>query len=81
MIFFLIRLIIWLAGLAVVGYFILGYFGYQPNWRYYEESRASCQEQLRDCQKNLLKGGLDGAKETCSFQCVDPKLLIHKEEK
>ena len=79
MLFLLFRLIIWLTGLVVIGSFILGYFGYQLNWNYFEDRKNACQEELTQCRKDIVKGGLEGAKENCEFECVDPKLLIHKE--
>lgn len=78
MIFGLIKLIIWLAGVAVIAYFILPYIGYEVNTNYFNESRAICQEKINQCQKDLIKSGLEGAKENCDFWCVDPKLIIKK---
>jgi hypothetical protein len=79
MIFGLIKLIVWLAGVAVIAYFVLPYFGYEINTNYFNESQAACQEKLSQCQKDLIKSGLEGAKEKCDFQCLNPaKLLIKK---
>lgn len=78
MIFGLIRLIIWLAGIAVVGYFILGFIGYTVNWEYFTDRKAVCEKALRTCQNDLLKTGFEGAKKNCDWQCFDPMLLIHK---
>jgi hypothetical protein len=78
MIFGLIKLIVWLAGVTVVAYFVLPYFGYEVNVNYFNESKVACQEKLSQCQKNLIKNGLEGAKEKCDFWCVDPKLIIKK---
>ncbi|MBI2439633.1 MAG: hypothetical protein HYV45_03495 [Candidatus Moranbacteria bacterium] len=80
MIFGIIKLIVWMAGVAAIAYFVLPYFGYTVNTDYFHESKDSCQEKLTQCQNNLIKSGLDGAKETCDFQCLDPKILIKKEE-
>ncbi len=77
--FSLIKLIIWLAGVAVLAYFILPYFGYAINLNYWNERKDACQENLNQCRKDIIKGGLDGAKENCDFQCVDPKLFIKKQ--
>lgn len=78
MIFSLVKLIVWLAGIAVIAYFALPYFGYDINLNYWNERRDACQEKLAQCRKNLLMGGLEGAKEQCDFQCINPKLLIEK---
>jgi hypothetical protein len=74
--FSLIKSIIWLIGLAVVAYFILGYFGYEVNRSYFSDSKEKCQQQLKECSQELLKKGTEGAQ--CDFQCVDPKLIIKK---
>lgn len=78
MIFGLLKLIVWMAGVVTVAYFALPYVGYQINLNYFQERKAVCQEKLDQCQKDLIKNGLEGAKENCNIQCVDPKLLIHK---
>ncbi len=78
MIFSLFRLAIWLTGAAVIGYFVMQHFGYEVNWRYYDERKIVCQEKLQQCQKDIIKTGLQGARETCNFQCVDPSILIRK---
>lgn len=78
MIFGLLKLIIWIAGTVTVAYFALPYFGYALNTNYWEERKAICQDKLQQCQKDLVKNGLNGAKENCNIQCVDPKLLIKK---
>lgn len=72
----LIRLIIWIAGVLVVAYFALGYFGYEINQHYFDQSKAKCQDLLQQCQKNILHQGIDNAK--CDYQCIDPKLIIRK---
>lgn len=79
MIFFLGRLIIWLAGLAVIGYVVLSFLGYEVNRAYFEESKAACEERLRECRQTLIHKGLEGAKAECEFECVEPKLLIEKQ--
>ncbi len=76
--FSLIKLIIWLAGLVTVAYFVLPSFGYELNIGYFHERKSACQEKLQLCQKDLVKNGLEGARERCDMQCVDPKLLIKK---
>lgn len=74
--FGLLKLIIWVAGLAVVAYFVLGYFGYEVNMNYFNESKAKCEEKLRECGSNVVHQGTDNA--TCDFNCVDPKIIIKK---
>jgi hypothetical protein len=78
--FLLLRLAIFIAGVATLSFFGLRYFGYDINWNYWEEQKAGCQEKFTQCQKDLLKTGYDGAKETCEWDCVDPKILIKKQE-
>lgn len=78
MIFSLLKLIIWIAGVGVIVYFALPYFGYEVNLNYWNERKADCQEKLNQCQKDLIKSGLEGAKEKCDFQCIDPSILIKK---
>ena len=67
-----------MAGVAVVGYFVLGHFGYEVNFDYWNNRKAACEEKLTECRQSLIKGGLDGAKENCKFQCIDPAILIKK---
>ncbi len=76
--FSLLKLIIWMAGVIVVGYFVLQKFGYDVNWKYWDQRKAACQERITQCQQDLIRNGLNGAKENCNFQCVDPRLLIEK---
>lgn len=79
--FSLIKLVIWLAGVAVVAYFALPYFGYEVNMNYWGERKVVCQEKLTECRQNLIQSGIQGAKEKCDFQCVDPNILISKKVK
>lgn len=78
MLFLLLRFVIWLAGLVVVVYFVLNFFGYTINQDYFLDNKAACQEALLHCQKDLVRTGVEGAKETCSLNCLDPKILIQK---
>jgi len=80
MIFGLLKLIVWMAGVVTVAYFALPYFGYAINTNYWNERKVVCQEKLDQCQKDLIKGGIEGARKNCNIQCVDPKLLIKKNE-
>ncbi len=79
--FSLLKLIVWMAGVIALAYFVLPYFGYEINTNYWNERKVACQEKLQQCQKDLIKSGIDGAKEKCNIQCVDPKLLIKKSTK
>lgn len=78
--FSLIRLIIWLTGFAVISYFVLGYFGYKINLEYFRESRKGCQQELLQCQKDFITSGVEGVKEKCKIECIDPKLIIKSQE-
>lgn len=78
MIFGLLKLLVWLAGVAVITYFLLPFFGYEVNVHYWEERKVVCEEKLAQCRKDLVKKGLEGAKESCNFKCVDPQVLIKK---
>jgi hypothetical protein len=75
--FHLIRLIVWIAGVLVVAYFVLGYFGYEVNQHYFDQSKAKCQELIAACQKNIIHQGVDNVK-NCEYQCIDPTLIIRK---
>ncbi len=78
--FSLLKLIIWIAGVLAIAYFVLPYFGYELNTNYWNERKFACQEKLKQCQSDLIQSGLQGAKEKCNFQCVDPKILINKKD-
>jgi hypothetical protein len=75
--FHLIRFIIWITGIIVVSYFVIGYFGYEINRDYFDQSKMKCRELIAQCQLNILHQGIDHAK-NCEYQCVDPQLLIRK---
>jgi hypothetical protein len=72
----LIKLIIWIVGVLTVTYFALDYFGYEVNRDYFSESKEKCQERLKECSNDVFHEGIDNAQ--CSFNCVDPKILIKK---
>ena len=78
--FTILRFVIWLCGVAVVAYFVLGYFGYEVNMEYFRASRSTCQRELMQCQKELVKTGVEGAREKCHIECIDPDLIIKKSE-
>jgi hypothetical protein len=75
--FHLLKFIIWLAGIAVVLYFALPYFGYEINMHYFNDSKKECQDRVSECSKQLMEQGTKNAK--CDFNCVDPKLIIRKQ--
>jgi hypothetical protein len=74
--FRLLKLIIWIAGLFVVAYFVLSYFGYEVNREYFSASKAKCEEKVKECGSNVVHQGTDNVK--CEFNCVDPKIIIKK---
>jgi hypothetical protein len=78
--FSILKLIIWLAGVITIASFALPYFGYALNMNYWTESKSVCQEKLNQCQRDVIKTGLNGAKETCDWKCVDPSLIIKKHD-
>jgi hypothetical protein len=75
--FHLIKLIIFLAGIVLIAYFALPYFGYEFNLNYFNESKATCQQRLDECAKDLVKQGTQNA--TCNLNCVNPALIIKKQ--
>lgn len=74
--FSLIKSIIWIAGILIVAYFGLKYFGYEINREYFSSTRKQCEDRLKECTNNVFHKGVDNAK--CDFNCVDPKLIIKK---
>jgi len=67
----LLKTIIWIAGSLVVATFVLSYFGYEVNTKYFTQSKAQCQEEVKKCGGNVLKEGTNNAK--CNFDCVNVK--------
>lgn len=74
--FSLIKLIVWMAGVLALAYFILGYFGYAVNMDYFSASRSACEEKLKECANNTLRQGINNAQ--CEMDCVNPSLIIKK---
>lgn len=74
--FSLLKLVIWIAGMVVVGGFVLNYFGYEINRNYFNESKVECQKRLNECRDELIHKGTDNAE--CDFKCIDPKFVIKK---
>lgn len=75
--FSLLKLIIWIAGVIAIAYFVLPYFGYALNVNYWNESKATCQEKLNQCQKDIIQTGFNDA---CDWKCVDPRLIVRKQD-
>jgi hypothetical protein len=76
-VFDIIKSFIWIVVILVIGYFVLGYFGYEVNMGYFSDSKKNCQEKIKDCTDTVIHKGLDGTNE-CSLNCVDPQLIIKK---
>ena len=74
--FSLLKLIVWIAGLALITYLVLPHFGYEVNLNYFNQSKTQCQENLNKCTQELIQQGTKNAK--CDFNCVDPQLIIKK---
>jgi hypothetical protein len=74
----LLKFIIWIAGVLVVVYFILGYFGYEPNFNYLQESKAKCREKAAKCGQELVEQGTKNAKCYSVWDCIELKLIIKK---
>lgn len=74
--FSLLKLIIWIAGIITVSYFVLGYFGYEINSDYFTQSKEACEQRLKDCGKDLVRQGTDNVH--CDFNCANPNILIKK---
>jgi hypothetical protein len=72
----IIKSIIWIAGIVVVAYFAMGYFGYEVNSEYFTFSKKKCEEKMSQCANEFLRKGLDNAR--CDLKCVDPELIIKK---
>lgn len=76
--FDLIKSIVWIAGILVVAYFVMGYFGYTVNMDYFANRKEACQEKLKNCTDNLIHQGVDNVK--CDVNCVDLELIIKKKQ-
>jgi hypothetical protein len=74
--FAIVKSIVWIAGILVVAYFVLGYFGYEFNLGYFTDSKKACQENIQQCTSNLIHQGVDNVQ--CDITCVDPELIIKK---
>ncbi|GBE16686.1 hypothetical protein BMS3Abin15_00508 [bacterium BMS3Abin15] len=72
----ILKFIIWIAGIIVVGNFVLNYFGYKVNTSYFEQNKANCQKRIEKCTKELVEQGTKNAK--CDINCVNPELIIKR---
>lgn len=75
--FSILKSIIWIAGILVIGFFIMEKMGYQVNREYFSNSKAHCQEKINECSKTVLHKGIDNVGQ-CNFNCVNPQLIINK---
>jgi len=80
--FSLLKHLLWLLHIGAIAYFAMTYFGYDINWHYFDTQKKACEERLAECRHDLIKTGIDGARETCDWKCanISPKLLIQKKE-
>jgi len=76
--FDLIKSLIWIAIMLMLAYFIMGYFGYEPNLDYFATSKEACQKKITDCTNNVIHNGIDSTGK-CNFNCVNPQLIIKKQ--
>ena len=78
--FSLLKHILWLIHIAAVAYFVMKYAGYDINWNYFNKRKTACEAELAQCQKDLIRTGVEGLKQTCDWKCatLDPKLFIKK---
>jgi hypothetical protein len=74
--FHLLKFIVWIAGILVLIYLALPFFGYEVNTKYFDKSADRCQEKINECSKNILENGTKNAK--CDLICVNPGLIIKK---
>lgn len=74
--FDLIKSIVWIAGILVVTYFVMGYFGYTVNKDYFANRKEACKERIKDCANSAIHNGVDNIQ--CDVNCVNPELIIKK---
>lgn len=80
--FSLLKHLLWLIHIGAIIYFVMTYFGYDINWHYFDTQKKACEDRLTECRRDLIRTGIEGAKERCDWKCADmsPKLLIHRKE-
>lgn len=76
--FSIVKSIIWIAGILVVAWFVLGYFGYEINKDYFDSSKAKCQQRIKDCTDNLIHQGIDNVK--CDINCASAGIIIKRKQ-
>lgn len=75
--FKLIKLVIYIAGILAIAYFVLPKFGYEFNVKYITESKLECQKRLKECSDMFILKGIENP--SCDpAQCVDRNLIIKK---
>lgn len=74
----MIKSIIWIVIIVAVAYWVMGFLGYEINKNYFTYSKDQCQARLASCTNDVLHKGIDNAK--CSFNCVNPALIIKKKK-
>lgn len=77
--FSLLRLIVWLVGVATILFFGLRYFGYETDLGYWKEQRTRCLKEFDDCRKIFIREGTEGLRDHCRPECLtDPSTLLKK---
>ncbi len=74
----LLKTIIWIAGSIVVAIFVLSYFGYEVNMKYFTQSKEKCQEKIKKCSEDVIKKGTENI--NCDLDCVNLNKLIIKKK-
>lgn len=74
--FSILKSIIWIAGILVVAWFVLGYFGYEINKNYFNSNKAECQKRIEDCMDNLIHQGINNVQ--CDINCASTGIIIKK---
>ncbi|KKR22148.1 MAG: hypothetical protein UT50_C0001G0060 [Candidatus Moranbacteria bacterium GW2011_GWA2_39_41] len=75
--FDLMKSFVWIAIMLILAYFIMSYFGYEPNLDYFSTSKEVCQQKIKDCTNNVIHNGINNT-DKCNFNCINPKLIIKK---
>jgi hypothetical protein len=70
----LIKGLIFLIGLAAVGYLIMIYLGYRLNTEYLTSGEKVCSERVRLCKQQFFEQGAESG--NCRFDCLQQKLFI-----
>jgi hypothetical protein len=78
--FHLLRFAIWITGTVTLVLFGIRYFGYEPNPNYWSQQTSRCEGAVSSCRGILFWKGVDGVRDGCKWNCIDPELLIRKTE-